>query len=202
MRCSPGSVALVAFGLDSASVIPSATIALDAVDPPASSRSLSSRGSAVLFALTMPTRPPRQKRFAVYWCTTSDSDEDWFVVADSARKACRFHEEAEGYDRGEAYAERIMGLPDEVRVEGGWRDGPKGKVYKDAGWPSDELLIACGAEIGKQPRSGLRDTMGVVCKDVFLRGRHFRAGDVVANMDRAHGLRTARLGVFKGGKSG
>jgi hypothetical protein len=150
----------------------------------------------------MPTRPPRQKRFAVYWCTTSESDEDWFVVADSARRASRFHEAAEGYDRGEAYAERIMGLPDELRVEGGWRDGPKGKVYKDAGWPSDELLIACGAEIGKQPRSGLRDTMGVVCKDVFLRGRHFRAGDVVANMDRAHGLRTARLGVFKSGKPG
>ena len=78
----------------------------------------------------------------------------------------------------------------------------EGKVYKDAGLPSDELLIACGAEIGKQARSGLRDTMGVVCKDVFLRGRHFRAGDVVANMDRAHGLRTARLGVFKGGKPG
>jgi hypothetical protein len=44
--------------------------------------------------------------------------------------------------------------------------------------------------------------MGVVCKDVFLRGRRLRAGDVVANMDRAHGLRTARLGVFKGGKPG
>jgi hypothetical protein len=35
-----------------------------------------------------------------------------------------------------------------------------------------------------------------------VRGRHFRAGDVVANMVRAHGLRTARLGVFKGGKPG
>lgn len=122
-------------------------------------------------------------------------------MADSTRAACRFHEAAEGYDPGEAHAERIMALPDELRVEGGWRDGPKGSVYKHVGWPSDELLVACGAEIGEQPRGVLHDAMGVVCKDVFLRGRHFRAGDVVANMDRAHGLKKARLGVFKGGKS-
>jgi len=95
-----------------------------------------------------------------------------------------------------------MALPDDVRVEGGWRDGPQGKTHRNAGWPSDELLVACGAEIGKQPRGGLRDMMGVVCKDVFLRGRHFRAGDVVANMDRQRGMKEARLGVFKGGKSG
>ena len=49
----------------------------------------------------------RPKRFALYWCTTPDGDEDWFVVAESAATARRFHENAEGYDRGEADAERI-----------------------------------------------------------------------------------------------
>jgi hypothetical protein len=33
--------------------------------------------------------------------------EDRFVVADSARAARRFHEDAEGYDRDEAHRERI-----------------------------------------------------------------------------------------------
>lgn len=41
----------------------------------------------------------------MYWCTTPDSDEDCFVVAESAAVARRFHEDAEGYGRGEAHAE-------------------------------------------------------------------------------------------------
>ncbi len=142
------------------------------------------------------------KRFALYWCTTPDGDEDWFVVADSAREACRYQEDAEGYDRGDADAERVMALPDALRVDGGWRNGPNGKVYTHAGWPSDDLLIACGGTIGKQPRGGLRNTMGVVCKDVHLRGRVFRAGDVVTNFDRTRGVKEACLSVFKGGKDG
>lgn len=142
----------------------------------------------------------RGKRFSLYWCTTPDGDEDWFVVAASAREGRRFHEDAEGYDVGEADAERITALPDELRMDGGWRDGPKGKVRQDAGWPSDALLVACGGEIAKQPRGGLQDMMGVVCKDVRFGSRVFRAGDVVTNMDRAHDVKEARLSVFKGGR--
>jgi hypothetical protein len=63
------------------------------------------------------------KRFALYWCTSPDGDEDWFVVVESAREACRFHEDGEGYDVGDADAERIMALPAELRVDGGWKDG-------------------------------------------------------------------------------
>lgn len=140
------------------------------------------------------------KPFALYWCTTPDGDEDWFVVARSAREARTFHEDAEGYSRGDAHAERIMALPGELRVAGGWRNGPEGKTCVQAGWPSDELLVACGAEIGEQARDGLRSAMGVVCKDVFLLGRHFRAGDVVTNLERAQGVKEPQLGVFKGGK--
>jgi hypothetical protein len=117
--------------------------------------------------MAKPLKPSAARRFSLYWCTTPDGDEDWFVVASSAREARRFHEDAEGYEVGEARAERVVALPAELHADGGWKDGPSGGVTRRAGWPSDGLLVACGAEIARQPRSrGLRDTMGVVCKDV------------------------------------
>ena len=70
----------------------------------------------------------RTKRFALYWCTTPDGDEDWFVVADSAATARRFHEAAEGYCRGDAHAERAIALPDALVTANGWRDSKDGKV--------------------------------------------------------------------------
>ncbi|GEM_PF-2191992 len=139
-----------------------------------------------------------RKRFAIYWCTTADGDEDWFVVADSARTARRFHEQQEGYESGDARAERVTPLPSELQVEGGWRNGPTGSVMDDAWWPSDDLLVACGGEIARQPREGFREMMGVVCKDVRFGERVFRAGDVVTNVHRAFGRKEPRLSVFKG----
>jgi hypothetical protein len=145
-------------------------------------------------------KPPAGRRFSLYWCSTPDGDEDWFVVASSAREARRFHEDAEGYDVGDARAERIVALPAELHADGGWKDGPAGRVSGDAGWPTDGLLVACGGEIATQPRGVRRDTMGVVCKDVRFGQRVFRAGDVVTNLDRAHGIKEPRLSVFKGGR--
>ena len=46
----------------------------------------------------------------LFWVTTEDHDEDWFVVASSAEEASRFHEDAEGYDPGDATAEEILSL--------------------------------------------------------------------------------------------
>lgn len=148
------------------------------------------------------TKTPKAstKRFALYWCTTDDGDEDWFVVADSAREACRFHEDAEGYDRGDAHAERIMALPAAVTENGGWRNGPGKPIETTAGWPSDPLLIACGAQIGNLERDPLREQVGSVCKDVHLRGRLFRAGDLVTNTVLRLGGKETRVSVFKGGK--
>jgi hypothetical protein len=143
-------------------------------------------------------RRPRPKRFALYWCTTADGDGDWFVVADSARSARRFHEAIEDYQPGDAHAERIMALPDELRTPKGWRDGPNGKVHEGPCWPSDELLVACGGEIAELPATGLRRQMGIVCKDVRFGDRVFRAGDVVTNAERERGIKEPRLSVFKG----
>lgn len=83
----------------------------------------------------MPRKPPRPK---LYWVETDDHDEDWFIVARSAREARRFHEEEEGYDRGEARATRVMFLDEGARE----------------GWPTHEELTAYGLTIirAKQPR--------------------------------------------------
>ena len=68
----------------------------------------------------------------LFWVTTEDHDEDWFVVASSLEEACKFYEDAEGYDPGDATAEEIRDIPD--------------NIYAEPGWPSDEFLLAVGAK--------------------------------------------------------
>jgi hypothetical protein len=69
----------------------------------------------------------------LFWVTTEDHAEDWFVIATNAEEACNFHEEQEGYDPGDATAEMILEIPDGIAV--------------DIGWPSDEVLQSCGANV-------------------------------------------------------
>ena len=44
----------------------------------------------------------------LYWVTTDDHDEDWFIFADSARQARAYHEDYEGYDKGDAHSRLIV----------------------------------------------------------------------------------------------
>jgi hypothetical protein len=44
----------------------------------------------------------------LYWAYTDDHDEDWFVFAESAKIARAFHEDYEGYNRGDARARLIV----------------------------------------------------------------------------------------------
>ncbi len=67
----------------------------------------------------------------LFWVTTEDHCEDWFIVAESYEEAARRHENYEGYDSGDAFAEEILGIPAVHCAE--------------AGWPSEELLKALGA---------------------------------------------------------
>ena len=69
----------------------------------------------------------------LYWVTTEDHAEDWFIVAENAEEAAALHEDHEGYDYGDATAEMIMKIPAGIEVE--------------PGWPSDEVLKSCGANI-------------------------------------------------------
>lgn len=75
--------------------------------------------------MTAPRRPTK-----LYWCTTSDHDEDWFILAWSERSARKLHADAEGYDTRGVSAELVADLP--------------ASIDEPAGWPSHEAIEACG----------------------------------------------------------
>ncbi len=94
----------------------------------------------------------------LYWVTTEDHDEDWFIVASSTEKASKLHEDMEGYNPGDSNAEEILDIPENVPAE--------------AGWPSDELLLAVGAKfIIKDPS-----------RVVEIEGRKFCEGMLEASL--------------------
>ena len=44
----------------------------------------------------------------LYWVTSADHVEDWFIFANSARQARAYHEHYEGYDKGDAHSRLIV----------------------------------------------------------------------------------------------
>lgn len=74
-----------------------------------------------------------EARMKLYWVTTEEHGEDWFVVAYNAKEAATFHGDVEGYGPGEASAEMVKEIPDEIAA--------------DLGWPSDEVFRSCGANL-------------------------------------------------------
>ncbi len=68
----------------------------------------------------------------LYWVTTEDHHEDWFIIASSSTEACKLHEDFEGYESGDAKAEKVLNIPKDISTE--------------IGWPSEELLISLGAK--------------------------------------------------------
>lgn len=62
----------------------------------------------------------------LFWCTTADHDEDWFVVAPSEDTAREHFEDAEGYGVGEAGAVWVADLPDGL--------DPRLEEYAKARW--------------------------------------------------------------------
>jgi hypothetical protein len=47
-------------------------------------------------------------RINLYWVTTDDNDEDWFIFAHTRRAAAHFHEDYEGYNTYDASARTIL----------------------------------------------------------------------------------------------
>ena len=47
----------------------------------------------------------------LYWVTTENHDEDWFIVASSPEEASKYHEKMEGYNIGDAEAEEVLDIP-------------------------------------------------------------------------------------------
>ena len=99
-----------------------------------------------------PSKPGQSKKMILWWVQTEDQDEDWFIVAPDGETAETFFVDAEGYEEGDAWADFILWIPDDVEAE--------------VGWPSHELLVACGAKILRE------DTPRVV----EIEGRRFCEG--------------------------
>ena len=95
----------------------------------------------------------------LYWVTTEDHDEDWFIVASSAEEASKFHQDAEGYDPGDAFAEEIMGIPENIPTK--------------TGWPTEELLVSVGAKFISNPSARI----------VEIDGRKFCEGLLAGTID-------------------
>ena len=70
-------------------------------------------------------------KLKLYWVQTLDHCEDWFIVARNIKEAESIHEQSEGYDRGDAFAEKVIDIPNTLSAE--------------SGWPSEALLKALGA---------------------------------------------------------
>ena len=83
----------------------------------------------------------------LYWVTTEDHDEDWFVIESSSKKASQFHEKMEGYNPGDATAKKVLRIPQNLLAE--------------PGWPSNELLMALGARFIKNDQTRVVEIGGV-----------------------------------------
>ncbi len=99
-----------------------------------------------------PSNPGQSRKMILWWVMTEDQDEDWFVVAPDGETAENFFVNEEGYEEGDAWADFILWIPDDVEAE--------------AGWPTHEFLVACGAKILRE------DTPRVV----EIEGRRFCEG--------------------------
>jgi len=49
-----------------------------------------------------------KQQIKLYWVTTEDHDEDWFIFAESARQGRAYHEHYEGYGKGDASSRLIV----------------------------------------------------------------------------------------------
>jgi hypothetical protein len=128
------------------------------------------------------TQPHRKSpaKYSIYWCTTPDGQEDWFVVAPSADAARRYHEEMEGYCEGTASAEPVAALPAHLISDKGYLDPADGHWSVTPSWPSDRLLRACGAEVFDVRRVNPDRGLGPVYKSVQFADRIFRTAELVS----------------------
>lgn len=101
----------------------------------------------------------------LFWVSTPGKEEDWFIIADNAKVASRFHEGFEGFDRGWAAAKEIC----EIK-----KDYEKREVYH----AQLDMLLDMGFSILSE------EPARVVMKD----GRIFQEGTVIKRVmiDRSY----------------
>jgi hypothetical protein len=62
---------------------------------------------------------PTKKPIHLYWVTTLDHDEDWFIFAKTSRSAASYHERYDGYDTGDARARLVIAQVQLPKYENG-----------------------------------------------------------------------------------
>ena len=79
----------------------------------------------------------------LYWVETEDHCEDWFIVARNHEEAQTFHEQNEGYLPGDAAAEEILAIPDEVVSQSrlAIRGGPAGSPAPNSSIEGDARVV-------------------------------------------------------------
>jgi len=101
----------------------------------------------------------QMKQMKLYWVTTEDHDEDWFMIASSNKEASKLHEDFEGYEVGDASAQEILNIPDNMTVE--------------AGWPSEDDLLSIGAKFIREDEPRI----------VEINGQQFAEGMLAAHIN-------------------
>ena len=94
----------------------------------------------------------------LYWVTTEDHHEDWFIIASSKKEASKLHEEFEGYDLGSASAQENLSIPNNIPVE--------------VGWPSEDVLFSVGAIFIKEDEPRI----------IEINGKQFSEGMLEAHL--------------------
>lgn len=95
-------------------------------------------------------------KYKLYWVTTTCHYEDWFAIAKSLKQAKSFHEDAEGFNPGDANAKFIYSIPDEF---------VKKYKIKKPNWPSHELLIDLGGKVITEDNPRKVNFNGIVYKE-------------------------------------
>lgn len=91
----------------------------------------------------------------LYWVTTPDGCENWFVFAKTKKLAEEFHENAEGYDLNDATAKKICKIPTVLYDK-------SDLLLEESGWPSHELLKKLGGKFDSEDNPRLINFFGKV----------------------------------------
>ncbi|MDD5437645.1 MAG: hypothetical protein PHC70_00665 [Patescibacteria group bacterium] len=105
-------------------------------------------------------REVKKQPLHLYWCTTDDHAEAWFVVARTSRIAAKIFADYEGYLTKEIDAELVMDVPEKFQSSEEW-------------YASHELIEGCGGTITE---SGSR-------RAVALNGHLFTEGPMQSIID-------------------
>lgn len=119
---------------------------------------------------------------SLFWVVTEGHEEDWFIVADSDDEAEQLHEDFEGFGEGDAEADRVCDLPGGLQTT-------------DKGWPTDELLVACGGRFLPRQTDGLetmRHLLGSGGRIVEIAGNVYAEGDLATVVATEEGRRNTQ----------